>query len=514
MTPHLLGLDAGTSSTKAVLVTPDGRVTAEASLRHAVDMPAPGHVEQDPDGVWWKEVAALCRQLAEREPRAWRGLVGVGMSAVGASVVPVDADGRVTHSAILYGVDTRAEREIAWLERRLGAAHIQRVTGRRLSSQAVGPKILWLRRHRPAAYRATTTFLSACGFLAFRLTGARTMDYFSAVATAPLFDIRRLAWDAAAAALIVPVSRLGRLAWPAEVVGTVTSEASAATGLPEGLPVVAGSSDAAAEALSVGVIRPGDAMLMLGSTLFIVAVTRRSRPDAVFWPALHCLPGIRTITAGTTAFGAAERWLLDVLARDETDRAALAAAADACPPGSDGLVMLPYLSGERSPIHDPHASGLFLGLTLRHGRGHLYRAMLEGTAFSLRHNLEALEARYGRVHRLVVAGGGTEVTLWLQIVADVLGRELILRRERIGAAYGAAYLAGLGSGVLEGTAPLRTQWAAERARVRPDGTRHRRYAEPYAVYRELYPPLRRPMHTLSRLRRRPPERSHSRGDNP
>lgn len=235
MTDCLLGVDAGTSSTKAVLVAADGRVAAEASLAHAIDLPAPGRAEQDPDGVWWKEVATLCRTLADRAPEAWRQVRAVGASAVGATLVPVDRQGRVTHPAILYGIDTRAEREIAWLERRLGAQRIVRLAGRRLSSQAVGPKILWLRRHRPAAFGAAAHFLSAPGFITFRLCGVPVMDRYSAMAFAPLFDPVRLAWRDETVRLVAPGSRLPALAWSGEVVGAVTAGASLATGLPAGL---------------------------------------------------------------------------------------------------------------------------------------------------------------------------------------------------------------------------------------------------------------------------------------
>lgn len=498
---YLLGIDAGTSSTKAVLVAADGTVAAEAALPHAVDMPAPGHVEQDPDGVWWKEVVALCRTLADRAPDAWRGLRAVGVSAVGATLVPVDARGRVTHPAILYGIDTRAEREIAWLERRIGARRILRLAGRRLSAQAVGPKIFWLRRHRPDAFASTAHFLSAPGFLTYRLTGVPVVDHFSAVAWAPLFDPRRLAWRSDMAALVGGAGRLPRLAWAAEVVGGVTGEASAATGLPERLPVVAGTADVTAEALSVGVTRPGEAMLMYGSTLFIVAVVREWRPDPVFWPSIHCLPGLTTVTAGTATFGAAERWLVEDLLAAGADRARLGEEAAACAPGADGLVVLPYLSGERSPLHDPHAAGAIVGLTLRHRSAHVYRALLEGTAFSVRHNLELLEARHGRFRRLVAVGGGSQSPLWRQIVSDVTNRVQVVSRQRAGAPYGAAYLAGLGAGVFRDLRPLHETWAADVIRVEPVRGRHPQYTAPYRIYRRLYPQLRDEMHALARLRR-------------
>lgn len=493
----LLGIDAGTSRTKAVLVRQDGHVEAQASLGHTIDLPAPGRAEQDPE-VWWREITQLCRLLADRAPDAWRRLRAVGASGVAATVVPIDADGRPTHPAILYGIDTRAGREIAWLNRRLGARRILRRGGRPLTTHSAGPKILWLRRHRPDVLAATRWFLGASGFLTHRLTGVAVMDHYGAVPFSPLFDLARRAWHAEAAALVAPPAMLPPLVPSHAVVGTVTDESSAATGLPAGLPVIAGTVDAIAEALSVGVVEPGDAMVMYGSTLFVIAVVRRPRPDAIVWPSLHAIPGRATVSAGTATFGAAERWLLERILGD-TDRDALTDAARACPPGSEGLVVLPYLAGERTPLHDPRASGVVAGLTLRHGRGHLYRAFLEGTAYSARHNLEALEARHGRMRRLVAVGGGVEHALWREIVGDVLGREQILCRERIGAAYGMAYLAGLGAGVFRNTTPLAREWVVEVDRIRPDRRRGRIYDRSYRVYRRLYPRLRADMHALARL---------------
>jgi xylulokinase len=495
----LLGIDAGTSRTKAVLVRRDGRVEAQASLDHAIDLPAPGRAETDPE-VWWREVTQLCRTLAAHAPTAWRRLQAVGASGVAATVVPVDGDGHPTHPAILYGIDTRAGREIAWLDARLGARRIVARGGRPLTAHAAGPKILWLRRHRPDVLAATRWFLGASGFLAHRLAGVATIDHYGAVPFAPLFDLARRAWNPDAAALIAPAAKLPALVPSHAVVGGVTAEASAATGLPAGLPVIAGTVDAIAEALSVGVVEPGDAMLMYGSTLFIIAVVRRSRPDPIVWPSLHCVPGRVTVSAGTATFGMAERWILEQLG--PADRETLTAEARACPPGSEGLVVLPYLAGERTPLHDPRASGVVAGLTLRHGRGHLYRAFLEGTAYSARHNLDALEARHGRLRRLVAVGGGVEHPLWREIVGDVLGREQILCRERIGAAYGIAYLAGLGAGLFRDTTLLTRQWVVEVDRIRPDRRRSRLYEPTYRVYRRLYPRLRADMHALARVTRR------------
>jgi xylulokinase len=326
------------------------------------------------------------------------------------------------------------------------------------------------------------------------------MDHYGAVPFSPLFDLARRAWDPRGTGLIAPATMLPPLVPSHAVVGTVSPEASKTTGLPAGMPVVAGTVDAIAEALSVGVVEPGDAMVMYGSTLFIIAVVRRPRPDPIVWPSLHCVPGRATVSAGTATFGAAERWMLDRVL-GVADRESLTAEARRCAPGSEGLVVLPYLAGERTPLHDPDASGVIAGLTLRHGRAHLYRALLEGTAYSARHNLEALEARHGRVRRLVAVGGGVEHPLWREIVGDVLGREQVLCRERIGAAYGMAYLAGLGAGIFPDVSTLRRDWVVEVDRIRPDPQRHRRYEPLYREYRRVYPRLRATMHALARVRR-------------
>ena len=495
----LLGIDAGTSRTKAVLVRRDGHVEAQASLEHAIDLPAPGRAEQDPD-IWWNEVVQLCRALADRAPRAWRRLRAVGASGVAATVVPIDGDGRPTHPAILYGIDTRAMREIAWLKARLGARRVLARGGRPLTAHSAGPKILWLRRHHPDAFARTRWILGASGFLTYRLTGVATMDHYGAVPFSPLFDLEHRTWDSDAAALILPATMLPALVPSHAVVGTVSAKASTATGLPTGIPIIAGTVDAIAEALSVGVVDPGDAMVMYGSTLFVIAVVRRPHPDPIVWPSLHCVPGRATVSAGTATFGAAERWMVDRVF-NHVDRDTLTAEAAACGPGSEGLVALPYLAGERTPLHDPHASGVIAGLTLRHDRGHLYRALLEGTAYSARHNLDALEARHGRLRRLVAVGGGVEHQLWRQIVGDVIGREQVLCRERVGAAYGMAYLAGLGAGVFSDVSTLRREWVVEVDRVRPDRRRSRLYEPTYRVYRQLYPRLRAQMHALARVRR-------------
>jgi xylulokinase len=314
------------------------------------------------------------------------------VSGIGPCVLAADADGRPLRPAVLYGIDTRATTEIAALRERLGEEEILDRCGSPLTSQAVGPKLLWLRHHEPAVWQQTRRMFMASSFLAHRLTGRYVLDHHSASQSAPLYDSRRQRWIPEWADEIAPGLELPELVWPTDVIGLVSAEAASLTGLPPGTPVVAGTIDAWAEAVSVGVSAPGDVMLMYGTTMFLVEVSDVRRTAPTLW--------------GT-------------------------------------------LGVERTPLFDPSARGVLAGLTLRHARGHMYRAALEATAYGVRHNLEAMRAAGGVDKRLVAVGGGTQGGLWLQIVSDVLQQPQQVPRHTIGACYGDALLAGIGTGLVD-----------------------------------------------------------------
>ncbi|HEX2129993.1 MAG TPA: FGGY family carbohydrate kinase, partial [Actinophytocola sp.] len=263
-----LGVDIGTSSSKGVLVTGSGEVLARASREHRTSTPHPGWVEHDAETVWWADFLAITRELvgAVGDGR----LAGLAVSGIGPCLLPADGSGRPLRPAILYGVDTRAGTEIAELTEELGAEEILRRGGTPLSSQAVGPKLRWLARHEPDVYERTEFLFMASSYLVHRLTGRYVLDHHSASQCDPMYDQHRLDWAADWADVVAPGLALPELAWPTEVVGTVTAEAAAATGLPVGLPVTAGTVDAWAEATSVGVREPGDVMVMYGTTMFLV----------------------------------------------------------------------------------------------------------------------------------------------------------------------------------------------------------------------------------------------------
>ncbi|XVQ09878.1 FGGY family carbohydrate kinase [Spirillospora sp. CA-255316] len=276
----LLGVDIGTSGSRGVLVTPEGEVVATASRDHAVSSPHPGWAEHDARTVWWDDFTAITRELLARGRGS--GVAAVGLSGIGPCALPATASGEPLRPAILYGVDTRAVAEIAGQTERYGADTILRRAGSPLTSQAVGPKLAWLRRHEPEVWARTRRLFMASSYLVHELTGAYVLDHHSASQCTPLYDLGAGAWIEDWAEEIAPGLELPPLLWPGEVAGTVHAGAAAATGLPEGVPVIAGTVDAWAEAVSVGVTAPGDTMLMYGTTMFLVQVLAARRS----WPTL------------------------------------------------------------------------------------------------------------------------------------------------------------------------------------------------------------------------------------
>ncbi|HEV2779376.1 MAG TPA: FGGY-family carbohydrate kinase [Actinophytocola sp.] len=484
----LIGIDIGTASSKGVLVSEHGKVLARASRPHETSSPHPGWFEHDAESVWWADFLALAGELMSAVDG--HDLAGLAVSGIGPCLLPADASGRPLRPAILYGVDTRAAAEIAELTEELGAGEILRRGGTPLSSQAIGPKIRWLARHEPEIYRRTERLLMASSYLVHRLTGRYVLDHHSASQCDPMYDQNALGWADDWAARVAPGIRLPSLAWPTEVVGTVTAEAARETGLPQGLPVTAGTVDAWAEAASVGVRAPGDVMAMYGTTMFLIQVLAQGRPDPGLWTTSGVFPGTRTLAAGMATSGALTDWLRRLVG---ADFATLVAEAAEVPPGSRGLLVLPYFAGERTPIFDPSARGMIAGLTLAHGRAELYRAALEGIAYGVRHNLEVMRAAGGAPPRLVAVGGGTQGGLWTQIVSDVTGLAQQVPAETIGACLGDALLAALAVGIdVDHEA-----WNPTAHTVRPDPARTAHYEPFYRHYRDLYPATMNVAHFLA-----------------
>lgn len=487
-----LGVDVGTSSTKGVLVDAGGRILASATRAHDVQRPRAGWVEMDAS-VWWDEFVSIAKELLTAVPDAAVGAVGV--SGMGPCVLLADAADEPVRPAILYGVDTRATRQGERMTDELGEAEVVRVGGSRLTSQAGGPKVVWIAEEDPDAYERARRLFMPASWLARRLTGAYVLDHQSASQMSPLYDVEAEAWDVALWERYASGLEAPQLHWAGDVAGEVTNAAAARTGIPVGTPVITGTIDAWSEAVSVGAHEVGDLMLMYGTTMFLVATGEETLRTPSMWTTVGAFPGTRNLAGGLATSGALTSWLKDLTAADYS---ALLAEAAAAGPGANGLVMLPYFAGERTPILDPDARGVIVGLTLTHGRGHLYRAALEATAMGVRHNVETMRAAGADIRRIVAVGGGTQGDLWLQIVSDVTGLVQEVPTTTIGASYGAAFLAAVARA--DGEVRI-TDWNPIARSVTPDPAVAARYDTQFARYRELYESTKTLAHDLAALQK-------------
>ena len=503
----LMGIDIGTSSSKGVLVDLAGEAVAHHAVPHGFEMPRPGWAEQDADAVWWHDFCLISRQLVQQAGIDARRIAGVACSAIAPTMLPLDEKNQPLRPAILYGIDTRAAQEIEELTERIGADLIFERSGQHLSAQSVGPKVLWYQRHQPQLFKKTRKILTAASYLVFRLTGRFVVDNYVAPYFSPFFDVRRLAWDADWVESVCPLEWLAETDWSVAQAGTVTREAAEATGIPPGTPVAVGTADAAAEAVAAGAVENGDLMVMYGTTMFLIQTTAEYRPHRDLWASAHIRAGQAILAAGMSTSGALLAWFRDEFAYAERDEAAkrgmnvfalLAEKAAQAGPGSGGLIALPYFSGERTPINDARAKGLIFGLTLAHGRSHIYRSCLEGIAYGLRHNIETMGEADARPRRLTAIGGGAQDPLWLQICSDVTGLPQDVPRQTIGAAYGDAYLAGCAAGIFDDMQALR-DWVRIERTIVPSQQATAVYARLYPMYRELYRDTRRHMHRLAEL---------------
>ncbi|MFN8622508.1 MAG: FGGY-family carbohydrate kinase [Chloroflexota bacterium] len=442
---HTLGVDIGTFESKGVLVDAAGRVVASAVRPHTMLVPQPGWAEHRAEEDWWGDLVGIVRELLATSRVDPRAIDAIGTSAIGPCMLPVDADGAPLMNAVLYGVDTRAAAQIKALNASIGENVILEACGNALTSQAVGPKILWLKEQRPELYARTARVLTSTSYLVWKLTGESVIDHYTAANFLPLYDVNRLDWRADLAPDILPLDKLPRLTWTTEIAGTVTERAAAETGLAAGTPVITGTVDATAEAVSVGVRAPGEMMLMYGSTVFFVQVTEQAVRDPRLWYAPWLVPGLHASLAGLATSGTLIRWFRDQLAEglgwDE-----IVAAAAASPAGARGLLCLPHFSGERTPMHDTGAKGAFLGLDLTHTRGDLFRAVLEGIAAGTALVVDTYRDVGAEPHTVLAVGGGTKNPVWLQATSDLGRVPQVVRENTIGASYGDAFLAAVAAG--------------------------------------------------------------------
>lgn len=483
--PLLLGLDIGTSSCKAVLIDERARVAAVASVEVPLEIPRPGWTQQNP-ADWWSAAVRAVRRVGEMVSGKL-DVAAVGLTGQMHGLTLLDASGGVLRPAILWN-DQRTAAECDEITRRVGPERVLALTGNPVLTGFTAPKLLWVKRHEPDAFSRIAHILLPKDYIRYKLSGACASDVADASGTS-LFDVGRRTWsDEMCAALDVPHAWLPEVAESPTVTARISPAAAAETGLRAGTPVVAGAGDQAAQAVGAGIVREGIVGVTIGTSGVVFAASGRYQPEprGRLHAFCHAVPGMWHWMGVMLAAGGSFEWLSATLG---VSHETLLSEAAAVAPGSDGLLFLPYLSGERTPHADPHARGVFFGLSLAHGRGHLARAVLEGVAFGLRDARELLREMGLATNDLRVSGGGARSALWRQIVADVFNEPVAAVEVPEGAAFGAALLAGVGAGVWSDVGAAASA-AGLRAEKEAPSAAAGHYAEVYPRYRALYPALR------------------------
>ena len=485
------GIDIGTGSSKGVVTDINGLILAEASVPHEMSMPEPGYYEQDADKVWWGDFVTLSRRLTE-QLKIKHGIPAdrikaVGVSTIAPCVLPVDSEGKPLRPGIMYGIDTRAGDEIAEIEELVGREEIFKMTGQDLSSQACGPKIRWIQKNEPDVWKKTSKVLTAAGYIVYKLTGRYTLDIYNAIGYAPVFNIREQSWDFSlnnnTDKPVIEPDKLPELLWSSEIAGSISLTAANVTGLTAGTAVITGTADAAAEAVGAGVCRPGDMMMMYGSSNFFILRTETLKPLKSFWASNFVDKGSAVLTGGMSTVGSLFKWFSETFpGRTLSEWESLAAGAA---PGAGGITVLPYFAGERTPLNAPNAKGVIFGLSLQTRPGELYRALQEAIGYGIKHNIECMKAEGTAAERIVAIGGAAESRQLMQIISDITGVRQLIPNKSLGACYGDAFLAAVGSGYYNDSTEA-DKWVDTADEIIPNSEMFSFHEEGYKKYRALF----------------------------
>ncbi len=444
MKQQLLGIDIGTSACKVAVFDEDGKVLAQANRPYRVYYPQNGWAEQNPE-EWWEAICDAVREALSEESVSAEQIKGIGVDGQSWSAIPVDENGSVLHNTPIW-MDTRARHLCEKVKKEIGTDEIFRVAGNDFLPSYVTPKLLWFKEERPEVFQKTHKFLQSNSYIVMKLTGEMSQEYSQCYGI-HFFHMEKLSYDMALAEKMgLSPDMMPKLYGCDEIVGSVTEEAAKKTGLKAGTPVVAGGLDAACGALGAGVYRPGETQEQGGQAGGMSICTDKALSHKALILGTHVVPGLWLLQGGTVGGGGALKWFRQELGGGMSFDELTAEAAEA-PPGSDGVLFLPYMAGERSPIWNPDAKGVFYGLSFDKTRGHLIRSVLEGVAFSLEHNLRTAAETGIHVDTLNAMGGASNSVLWTQIKADVTGKTIRVPSSDTATTLGAAILAGVGCGV-------------------------------------------------------------------
>ena len=483
-----LGLDVSTTGAKALLIDGKGGVVATATTPLKVSTPHPLWSEQDPHH-WWIGIAESIRQVLEQAKVSGSDVAAIGLTGQMHGLVLLDEHGEVLRPAILWN-DQRTGSQCDDMRARLGREHLIQITGNDALTGFTAPKILWVQQNEPEVFSRVQHILLPKDYIRYRLTGDFAMDKAGGSGTI-LFDLRTRDWSPEVlAALEIPAKWLPPTFEGPARTGVISSLAAAETGLLQGTPVVGGGGDQATQAVGVGAVRPGIIALTLGTSGVVFATTQSPlvEPEGRLHAFCHAVPGRWHLMGVMLSAAGSLQWYRDTLAPGTSFDSLVKEAAD-IKAGSEGLFFLPYLTGERTPYPDPLARGAWVGLTVRHTRAHMTRAVLEGVAFGIKDSFRLIsQAGLGSIEQVRISGGGAKSELWRQIMADVLGVELVTVNTTEGAAFGAALLAAVGAGLYE-SVPAACEAAIQITGQNSPSEATTAYQEYYPRYRALYPAL-------------------------
>ncbi|HEX8598947.1 MAG TPA: xylulokinase [Chloroflexia bacterium] len=503
----LLGIDIGTSGSKAVLIDADGAVLASATGDYPMHTPRPLWAEQDPRD-WWAATVSSIRQVLRESGAHAEDVAGVGLTGQMHGLVLLDDAGEVLRPCIMWN-DQRTGPQCDDITRRLGLPRLLDLIANPVLPGFTAPKIVWVREHEPEVYAHAAHVLLPKDYVRYRLTGEYAMEVSDGSGTA-LLDVRNRRWsEEMLSALDIPPVWLPECHESTVLSTNISRQAALETGLKAGTPVVGGGGDQAAGAVGSGIVRQGVISVTLGTSGVVFAATESFllEPEGRLHAFCHAVPGRWHLMGVMLSAAGSLRWFRDTFGQEELARSAaegsdvydlLCQEATTAPAGSEGLVFLPYLSGERTPHPDPDAKGVFSGLTLRHGKAHLVRSVLEGVAYGLRDSLELMRGMGVEITQVRASGGGARSPLWRQILADVFNSEIVLTNVTEGAAYGAALIAGAGVGIYRNVdeACAHTIRITDRVGPGPDVPVYQDY---YSIYQGMYPLMSSHFKVLSKI---------------
>ncbi len=495
----LLGIDVSTTGAKALLIDEQGRVIRSATTPLTLSTPQPLWSEQDP-ADWWKEIKVSIRQALESAGVTGADITAIGLTGQMHGLVLLDEHGQILRPAILWN-DQRTGSQCDEIRERVGRERLIQITGNDALTGFTAPKILWVQENEPEVWAKVRHILLPKDYIRYRLSGEFAVDKAGGAGTI-LFDLSKRTWsDEMITALEIPSQYLPPTFEGSDITVRISDKGAAETGLAPGTPVVGGGGDQAAQAVGVGAVKPGIIALTLGTSGVVFATTEAPfvEPEGRLHAFCHAVPnrwhfmGVMLSAAGSL------QWYRDTLAPKESFDDLIDAAADT-PLGSEGLFFLPYLTGERTPYPDPLARGAWIGLTVRHYRGHMTRSVLEGVAFGIKDSFSLIQSSgLSHIDQVRISGGGAKSAHWRQIMADVLGAELVTVNTTEGAAFGAALLAGVGAGIYESVPAACEATIKITGRTVNDPARTSSYEPYYQQYRALYPALAAEFAAISEL---------------